>query len=342
MDASSRSMNSNADYPSGRKPRSSAVMEGDYPDGRRPRGSIVVEEDVIVEDKLVEEIDEHREKRRRKRIAMLAACILTIILVIIIIFILVSVLGTGDGPSNVPIGGIPDNCVANNETKPETYDEYVCDLITTLTTRESTYLRNYAPNTPYGMSIGWMIKEDGTDFENTPREYIMERFVMTLFYFATGGKDWFSRFAFLTQDHVCDWTGDSKDAVRCAYAQDKVTDLGFPQNGLEGPIPTELGFLTELTRLYFSINSLSGNIPTELFQLTKLELLYLDRNNLRGKIPTEINLLTDLETLHLSNNDFNGDLTELCNMTNTTGPFADFHADCNTGRVTCECCESCL
>lgn len=185
MNASSRSMNSNAAYPSGRKPRGSIVTEGDYPDGRRPRGSIVVEEEVIVEDKLAEEVDEHREKRRRKRIAILAACILTIILVIIIIIILVSVLGTGDGPSNVPIGGVPDNCVANNETKPETYDEYVCDLITTLTTRESTYLRNYAPNTPYGMTIGWMTKEDRTDFENTPREFVMERFVMTLFYFAT-------------------------------------------------------------------------------------------------------------------------------------------------------------
>ncbi|CAJ1965942.1 unnamed protein product [Cylindrotheca closterium] len=339
-----------SDYPAGRKPRGSVVAEGDFPEGRKPRGSVFVEEEIIVEEKIINDSDEFEEeeaKKRRKRLACIIACVLILILVIVIIAILLSVLGTGDAATNGSIGGAPSNCVVNNETKPTTYEEFTCEVLTTLTTRDSTYLRTYSTTSPYGMAIGWMTKEDKTDFLNTPTEHVVERFIMVLFYFMTGGKDWFTRFEFLTQQHLCDWTGDSKNAIRCAYAQDKkVTDLGMPQNGLTGPIPTELGYLTELTRVYFSINSLSGNIPSELFQLTKLEKLYLDRNDLKGKIPTQINQLTGLTTLYLSNNDFNGDLTEICDIANTTftnnGTKFDFHSDCDTGRVTCECCKTCV
>mmetsp|Transcript_37248 Transcript_37248/g.90461 ORF Transcript_37248/g.90461 Transcript_37248/m.90461 type:complete len:425 (+) Transcript_37248:133-1407(+) len=332
------------DFPAGRQPRGSVVIdEGDFPDGRKPRGSVVVEEEVIVEEEqLATDMDEQRAKKRRKRIAALVACVLILILFIVIIVILVSVLGTGDEPTP-GVGELPETCAVNNETRPITKDEYICDLVTTLTTRESTFLRTFPAGSPYGMSIGWMLKEDTTDFANTPHEYILERFVMILFYFATGGKDWFSKFEFLTQEHICDWTGDSKDAIRCAYATDKkVTDLGMPQNGLTGELPTELGYLTELTRIYFSLNSLSGKIPTELFQLTKLEKLYFDRNDFRGKIPTEINQLTGLTTLLLNNNDFNGNLTEICDVVNATGTQSDFHADCQTGRVNCPCCKTCV
>lgn len=60
-----------------------------------------------------------------------------------------------------------------------------------------------------------------------------------------GGKEWYNRYEFLTPSmSTCDWTGGSKDAIRCAFADRKVTDIGLPQNGMVGQIPTELGYLT--------------------------------------------------------------------------------------------------
>ena len=51
-------------------------------------------------------------------------------------------------------------------------------------------------------------------------------------------------------------------------------------NELTGPIPTELGQLTELYALILDGNELTGPIPTELGQLTELYALYLDGNHL--------------------------------------------------------------
>ena len=179
------------DHPAGRKPRASVAMEGVYPDGRKPHGSFVVEKELIVEEEVGDDqFEEEEAKKRRKRFALIIVCVLILILVIVIIAILLSVLGTSDESNNTPIGGVPTNCVVNNETKPTTYDEFTCEVITTLTTRESTYLRTYPPTSPYGMTIGWMTKEDNTDFLNTANEYIVERFIMVLFYFMTVSALW--------------------------------------------------------------------------------------------------------------------------------------------------------
>jgi uncharacterized RDD family membrane protein YckC len=323
-------------------------MQGDYPSGRKPRASVMkeggFEEEIIGEEVATtkpDPDDEVEAKRRRKRLAVMIVCCLVLLIIIIIIVILLGVLGTGDGPSGPPDAGVPQGCVTQNETKPETYEDFMCDLMTTLTTRESTYLRTYPTNSPYGMTVGWMTTTDKTDFLNLPRENVLERFVMTLFYFSTGGKDWFTKFEFLTQAHLCDWTGESTNAIRCAFSDRKVTDLGLPQNGMTGEIPTEIGYLTGLTRIYFSINQLSGTVPPQLALLTNLKKLYLDRNNFRGKLPEGINDL-NLTTLYVNNNDFNGDLTDLCEQANATALEFDYHADCETGRVTCPCCTTCV
>ena len=78
--------------------------------------------------------------------------------------------------------------------------------------------------------------------------------------------------------------------------------LYLQNNSLIGPIPTEIGNLTELTILSLSTNSLTGPIPTEIGNLTKLEELYLTNTSLIGPIPTEIGKLTQLMFLYAQNN----------------------------------------
>ena len=51
----------------------------------------------------------------------------------------------------------------------------------------------------------------------------------------------------------------------------RVAQLALYGNQLSGPIPAELGQLTNLERLSLSDNQLSGPIPAELGQLTSLE-----------------------------------------------------------------------
>jgi len=269
------------------QPRASVVKQGDFPNGRQPRASIAVmkEATVVQSQEFDEEQEEERAKRRRKRIAIIIACILAFVLIIVIIVILTGSLGTGDGPSEIPPdAGVPEGCAINNATKPETYDDFMCDLLTTLTDRtKDTFLKTYPTSSVHGKAIGWMLSSDRMNYESIPRDIVLERYVMILFYFSTGGREWYTRFAFLSPDeHVCDWGGDSKDALRCAFSDRKVTDLGMPNNGLNGAIPSEIGYMTDLTRIYFSINQLTGTIPSEMALLTKLGKLYLDRNSMRG------------------------------------------------------------
>ncbi|KAK4804855.1 hypothetical protein SAY86_004672 [Trapa natans] len=77
---------------------------------------------------------------------------------------------------------------------------------------------------------------------------------------------------------------------------------------LTGPIPPEIGTLTELTYLDLSDNALSGPIPAELCLLPKLQKLYLSSNRLEGAIPAEVGNLTALTWLVLLDNQLSGEV----------------------------------
>ena len=76
--------------------------------------------------------------------------------------------------------------------------------------------------------------------------------------------------------------------------------------GLTGPIPIELGNLTDLRMLRLGTNALVGPIPVELANMRNLTELYLNSNELFGPIPTEMGNLTNLVALSLKHNALSG------------------------------------
>ena len=116
---------------------------------------------------------------------------------------------------------------------------------------------------------------------------------------STDGANWRYNTGWLKTNTPCSWSG-----VTCAGG--KVTHLSLFDNGLSGPIPSQIGNLTALTDLTLPGNQLSGTIPPEIGNLTALTKLNLSVNHLSGPIPPQIGALTALEGLFLSDNGLSG------------------------------------
>ena len=88
-------------------------------------------------------------------------------------------------------------------------------------------------------------------------------------------------------------------------------------NQLTGTIPPELARLTNLNQLDLSHNQLTGPVPAWLGGLANLEQLSLAHNQLSGAIPTELGSLAKLKGLRLSENQLTGQIpTELGSLSN--------------------------
>ena len=142
----------------------------------------------------------------------------------------------------------------------------------------------------------------------------LDRAALVALYNATDGANWEISTNWLTDRPIGEWHGVTVDG------DGRVTKLGLAQNQLSGPIPAELGRLTNLKLLWLFGNQLSGPIPAELGGLTNLSDLLLSGNQLSGPIPAELGDLTNLSDLLLSGNQLSGPIpAELGDLTNLEG-----------------------
>ncbi|KAF2612164.1 hypothetical protein F2Q70_00012725 [Brassica cretica] len=86
-------------------------------------------------------------------------------------------------------------------------------------------------------------------------------------------------------------------------------------NNLSGPLPTGLQYFKSLTSLYVSYlgveaNQFSGPIPDELGNLTNLIVLELASNQFTGRLPSSLARLVNLEKFRISDNNFSGIIPE--------------------------------
>ena len=80
-------------------------------------------------------------------------------------------------------------------------------------------------------------------------------------------------------------------------------------NALSGPLPLELGQLTQLESLDLDNNQFSGTIPLSFGGLTNLTYLSLAENDLSGSVPAGVGDFTsNIAYIDLHNNHFSGEL----------------------------------
>ena len=157
--------------------------------------------------------------------------------------------------------------------------------------------------------------------------------VLKRLYHATGGPNWTNNTNWLADSiPLSEWHGviptfDDPTAVDRLWLNvnyltgpippelgqlSQATHIDLGGNYLTGPIPPEFGNLRKMTELYLWGNNLTGPIPPELGNLgsdyTTLTVLHLDENNLTGPVPRELANHRDLFIIRLNNNRLTGRL----------------------------------
>ena len=132
-------------------------------------------------------------------------------------------------------------------------------------------------------------------------------------YSGTDGPNWTNATNWASDALLSDWYGVTTDA------NGRVTELSLNDNNLQGPIPVELGQLSNLKELYLYGNLLTGTMPSELGLLANLKTSDLRENQLTGTMPSELGLLANLKTLDLRGNQLTGTIpSELGLLANLT------------------------
>ncbi len=120
-------------------------------------------------------------------------------------------------------------------------------------------------------------------------------------YNSTNGADWDSSGNWLSEDSIATWYG-------ITVSGERITEIKLSDNNLVGPIPPEIGNLSELIRLELGQNNLTGVIPDRIVSLIKLQILNLNNNQLSGPILSYICKLIELEKIYLESNQFIGEI----------------------------------
>uniref|UniRef100_A0A6S8VRK5 Disease resistance R13L4/SHOC-2-like LRR domain-containing protein n=2 Tax=Ditylum brightwellii TaxID=49249 RepID=A0A6S8VRK5_9STRA len=199
------------------------------------------------------------------------------------------------------------------------------------------------PKHPHSQALDYIVYKD--PLELTPdSDHLFQRWLLVAIAYLTSDpphNDWNVNHVtdYLFGQHECEW-----DLVQCTDASDlhlvfpvteytmmsggggdqEVSDLALAQQAIptrvvtglflsnmnvQGHIPTELAYLSQLTTLDLSENHLTGDIPEELYHLLHLtELKLHDNARLGGVIHEEIANLRKLEVLSLHGNQFSGQL----------------------------------
>lgn len=129
---------------------------------------------------------------------------------------------------------------------------------------------------------------------------------LELLFWNTNGPEWVDTGKWLLTNQPCSWRGVTCNAT---FWPRNVTKIEFVNNNLNGPLPVELSFLSELTHLVIENRPVSGdllwltgNIPSSVGDLEHLQVLKLNYHQITGELPDELGRLEHLEVIELSNN----------------------------------------
>jgi len=137
------------------------------------------------------------------------------------------------------------------------------------------------------------------------RRRFVERYILALAYYKTGGQNWTNKYDFLSPKDHCTWhetfsvaEGHVVRGVQCDR-DNFIKDIDLSHNNLVSPaIPYEFSHIKHLERLHLFGNDIAGTIPN-LTKLTNLKSLGLMDLELMGEIPSWLGDMTSLTTLAL-------------------------------------------
>mmetsp|Transcript_35168 Transcript_35168/g.53193 ORF Transcript_35168/g.53193 Transcript_35168/m.53193 type:complete len:878 (-) Transcript_35168:788-3421(-) len=196
-------------------------------------------------------------------------------------------------------------------------DERVAEIQTKLQAVSGPSIKK--SGTTQNKAANWILHQDA--FHLSPRSpYLVQRYVLALFYFAMDGSSWIPNNNgeeggnwLDGESGECTWFGvDCDDEAN-------VIILDLASHGLSGQLPKELSELQYLTQVYLNNNRISGEIPKEWGNLHKLEQLLLDNNYIFGVVPDPICELHNAAVLQV--------ITADC--------------DDDSHQVSCSCCMNC-
>jgi len=167
------------------------------------------------------------------------------------------------------------------------------------------------------LAFEWLVEEDEL-FLCPDSSNLVQRFVIALFYFATGGDNWSQcsqtdlacvGTPLLSGVNECSWYG-----IFCDGSSNTI-EIIYDNNNLIGTLPPELSELQNLNVLSLETGSLGSTIPESLGSISGLNIIDLDYNEFTGTIPESIYNLTNLIQLDLNSNNLIGTIsTEIGNM----------------------------
>lgn len=144
-----------------------------------------------------------------------------------------------------------------------------------------------------------------SEFMGNVTDALLERYALSTLYYSTRGGSWTDNTNWLTSASVCLWY-NRRGGTAC---DDKgyLTGLDLSNNGLEGPLPAEVAYLSKLVSLDLSLNEFASIIPEAYYQyMIDLVDLNLAESNITGTLSSGIGKLTALSQLSLDSNAITG------------------------------------
>jgi Leucine-rich repeat (LRR) protein len=256
------------------------------------------------------------------------SCIIFVVLIIIVVTLTVSLIVT----SRTKTIGTTTDTISPNFAGTDRFESIVQFLSDRGVTSQEDLLAHNGQysSTPQNAAVNWIAGTDTLQYEiSNPR--LIQRYVLAVFFFATGGslndssssssdrsadpKPWTRALKFLAFEDECGWSNVvavptyKNEMVNIGVSCNTdlfVTSLFVPGNNLVGTIPSELAYLPQLGLLGLHSNALTGSLPSTLEMLHKLLYVNLNDNRLSGSIPIYVGNWNNIEVLALESNAFNG------------------------------------
>jgi len=196
-----------------------------------------------------------------------------------------------------------------------------------------------APGTPQFKALNWILTQDTYCIcpDTTPACELVQRYVMAVYYYSTGGEGWtncganskvcdpaaimfpFILFCYegaaarwLSDAPSCQWCGNNCDDT---LNSDCITQINLDGIGQSGILPFELQNITHLYYLSNEDGTISSTIPEELGSLKNLSWFDLNFQDIQGPIPKSFYKVDSLRYLDLNDNKMTGSISsDICNL----------------------------